>query len=158
MGKCEKELALSCGAFVIAGCFSEKYENPFIQFLKKLIPLGRIFFSLTMICFGIDHFLDPKDVADYIPSWIPIRLFWAYFAGAALISSGIAIILKIKPGLIAALLGTMLFTWFVILHIPRVIDSPIAYIGGEITSAFLALAYSGIAYTIAGSAKKTILQ
>ena len=146
----EKELALSSGAFVIAGCFSEKNENPLIRFLGKLIPFGAIFFSITMISFGIDHFLYAKDASDYVPSWVPNHLFWTYFAGTALIGSGLAIILKIKPGLIAALLGTMIFTWFIILHIPRVIASPVADMGGEVTSAFLALAYSGIAFVIAG--------
>lgn len=58
---------------------------------------------------------------------------------------------KIRVGLIAALLGAMVFIWFMILHIPKVIHAPVADRGGEMTSAFLALAYSGIAFVIAGS-------
>jgi len=108
-------------------------------------------FYLTIISFGIDHFLYAKDVADYIPSWIPNRLFWAYLAGVALLSSGIAIFLRIKLRLAARLLGTMIFIWLIILHIPKAIASPFAGKGGEVTSAFLALAYSGIAFAIAGS-------
>jgi uncharacterized membrane protein YphA (DoxX/SURF4 family) len=150
----EKELAFASGAFVIAGCFTGKNENPITRFLARLIPLGAISFSITMISFGILHFLYAEDASNYVPSWIPNHMFWTYFAGIALIGSGIAIILKIKIGLIAALLGTMLFTWFIILHIPRVVTSPVAYLGSEITSAFLALAYSGIAFVIAGGAPK----
>jgi uncharacterized membrane protein YphA (DoxX/SURF4 family) len=150
----EKELALSGGAFVISGCFPGKNENPFIRYLTKRIPFGAIIFSLTMICFGIDHFLGPKGVADYTPAWVPFKMFWAYFCGTALIGSGIAIIFRIKPGVIAALLGTMIFSWFIILHIPKVIAAPSSpEMRGELTSAFLALAYSGIAYVIAGSSK-----
>jgi hypothetical protein len=48
----------------------------------------------------------------------------------------------------------MIFTWFIILHVPKVIAAPFADRAGEITSAFLALAYSGIAFVIAGAAKK----
>jgi hypothetical protein len=73
--------------------------------------------------------------------------------GVALVGSGIAIIFKIKTGLMAALLGTMIFSWFIILHIPRVIAAPLTDREGEVTSAFLALAYSGIAFAIAGAAK-----
>jgi hypothetical protein len=149
-----KELALASGAFVIAGCFSERNENPFTRFLGKLIPFGAIFFCITIISFGTDHFLYAKEASDYIPSWIPNHMFWMYFAGVALLGSGIAIILKIRTGLIAALLGTMIFTWFIILHIPKVITSPLADMGDEVASAFLALAYSGIAFVIAGVAKK----
>ena len=150
----EKELALAGGAFVVAGCFSEKNENSLNRFLGKLIPFGAILFSITMISFGILHFQYAKDVQDYVPSWVPNRLFWTYLAGTGLIGSGVAIILKIKPGLAAALLGTMIFIWFIILHIPRVIVSPVAYMGSEVTSAFIALAYSGIAFVIAGATKK----
>jgi hypothetical protein len=112
-------------------------------------------FSIPIISFGILHFLYAKDVADYVPSWVPARLFWAYFCGAALIGSGLAIILKIKSVLAAALLGIMILIWFIILHVPRVIVSPVAYLGSEVTSALIALAYSGIALVIAGASKKT---
>ena len=149
-----KELALSSGAFVIAGYFSEKNENALIRFLSKLIPFGSILFSITIISFGVDHFLFAKEAADFVPSWVPYHLFWMYLTGTALIGSGLAIILKIKPELVATLLGTMIFTWFIILHIPRVIASPSAYIGSEVTSAFIALAYGGIAFVIAGATKK----
>ncbi len=151
----EKELALSCGAFVTIGCFLKNSQTSFGRFLRKLISFGTILFSITMIIFGIDHFLYAKDVADYIPLWVPIKMFWTYFAGTALIGSGIAIIFKIKPRLFASLLGTMIFIWVIILHIPKVITSPFADTGSEATSAFLALAYSGIAYVIAGNHRLT---
>jgi hypothetical protein len=58
--------------------------------------------------------------------------------------------------MIASLLGVMIFIWFIILHIPRVIDAPITDLEGEVTSSFLALAYSGIAFVIAGAARKFV--
>jgi uncharacterized membrane protein YphA (DoxX/SURF4 family) len=149
-----KELAFASGAFIIAGRFSEQSENIMTRSLGKLIPAGPILFSIPIISFGILHFQLAKEVADYVPSWVPFHLFWTYLAGTALIGSGLAIILKIKSGPIAALLGAMLLTWVIILHIPRVIVSPLPYLGGEVTSTFIALAYSGIAFVIAGAAKK----
>jgi len=148
----EKELALAGGALVIAGCFPGKNENPLTRFLGKLIPLGAISFFITMISFGILHFQFAKEASTMIPSWIPGHMFWIYFAGVALFGSGVAIILRIKTGVIATLLGTMIFTWFIVLHIPRVVVSPAADMGNEITSALLALAYSGVAFVIAGVA------
>ncbi len=150
----EKELAFASGAFVIAGCYWQRNEHPFIRSLGKMVPVGAISFALMMIIFGTLHFLYAKDVAEYVTPWIPWHLFWTYLAGTALIGSGIAIILKIKVGLFAALLGAMLLSWFILLHIPRIIASPVAYLGSEITSAILAFAYSGIAFAIAGVAKK----
>ncbi len=105
--KALKELAFSGGAFVVAGSYGGDYpqSKSLINLLKKLIPFGRVFFSITMIIFGIDHFLYTDYVAPLVPAWIPGHNFWTYFAGVALIGSGVAIILRIKLRLVAALAG-----------------------------------------------------
>lgn len=141
----EKELDLACGAFIVAGLFGETNYS----------RIAKIVFAITIVCYGIIHFQHAEGVADYVPSWVPARLFWAYFAGAALIASGVGIIFKIRAELAAFLLGTMIFTWFVILHMPRVIMAEAAYLPSEISSACLAFAYSGIAFMIAKSLRKT---
>ncbi len=158
-----KELALSGGAFVIAGSYSQGklYTDKSFRtrFHDILIPCGTIFFSITMIVFGIDHFLYTEFVATLVPRWIQGHVFWTYFAAVALIGSGVAIILKIKIRLIGILLGIMLFIWFVILHIPRAVVDPYVDKGNEVTSVFEALAFSGIAFVIAcmaGSEHKAI--
>jgi uncharacterized membrane protein len=145
-----KVLGLSSGGFVVAGLYSTNNESFSPRFLSKLIPLGSLLFSLTILSFGINHFLYAKEASDYVPSWIPHPIFWIYFAGVALIGSSVAIILKIRIPLFAFLLGAMIFIWFIILHIPKVIGAADADRAGELTSAFLALAYSGIAFVIAG--------
>ena len=144
-----KELALASGAFIVAGCHS-KQNDKHVHFLRKLIPLGAVFFPLTIVSFGIDHFLYAKQAVNYIPQWIPNHLFWIYSTGSALLVSGMAVLFNIKRKLFAALLGTMIFIWVIILHIPKVIAASMSDNGGEVTSAFLALAYCGIAFVIAG--------
>jgi hypothetical protein len=129
-----KELSLAGGALVIAG--------------RKA---GTILYSLTIISFGVDHYLYAHEAIGYMPLWVGHKLFWLYFTGTALFGSGVAILLKIKVNLFATLLGTMIFIWVVILHIPKVMAAPIAVDGGEVVSAFIALAYCGIAFAIAGA-------
>ena len=152
----EKELSLAGGAFVIAGCFSAINEKPLYRFLGKMIPLGDVFIAIPIISFGILHFQFAKEVSTMVPSWIPHPIFWTYLAGIGLLGSGISIILKIKTRFIAALLGTIIFIWFAILHIPETIASSYADLGSEITSTFLALAYSGMAFVIAGTSNSKI--
>ncbi|SHG42810.1 hypothetical protein SAMN04488109_0227 [Chryseolinea serpens] len=144
-----KELALCSGAYVIAGGYPQKGESPLFRFLAKPIPFGSMLFAITIISFSFDHFLYANEAADYVPSWVPAHVFWIYFTGLALLASGIAIILNIKRKLAATLLGAMILTWFVILHIPRIVVSPLPYLASEITSAGIALAYSGIAFIVA---------
>ena len=54
----------------------------------------------------------------------PARLFWTYFAGAALFASGLGIIINVLSRLAATLLGLMISIWVIILHIPRVFQFP----------------------------------
>ena len=121
--------------------------------LEKFIPAGPIFFSVMMIVFGIDHFLYTDFVATLVPSWIPGHVFWTYFAGIALIGSGLGILFKIKLFQVAWLTSWMLFLWLLVLHIPRAIADPHMEKGNEVTSVFEALAFSGVAYVIAGMQK-----
>ncbi len=155
-----KELAFSGGAFVILASYSQDNINTDRSFRTRLsgifIPYGRIFFSIMMIVFGYDHFLYTKFVATLVPAWIPWHLFWTYFAGAALMGSGICIMFKFKLKLVGLLLGIMIFIWFVILHIPRAIADPYIDKGNEVTSVFEALAFSGVAFLIACTPKRKL--
>jgi len=81
-------------------------------------------------------------------SWIPGHVFWTWFAGAALIAAGVAMIVRVKARLAATLLGAMLLIWVLILHIPRAMADPYSGVGGEWTSVFEALAASGVAFIL----------
>jgi uncharacterized membrane protein YphA (DoxX/SURF4 family) len=149
-----KEFAYAGGAFAIANNIpadnnSSGRKSKFTGLLEKLSPYGRIMFSITMISFGVSHFYYTKTVEDMVPAWIPSHLFWTYFAAIALIGSGIAIILKFRIVLIGNLLGIMIFLWFILLHIPGAWANPFTDNGNEVTSAFSALAFSGIAFVVA---------
>lgn len=133
-----KELSISGSAFLIAGA------PP-----KVLIPMGRIFYSIMLVVFGIEHFLFAEGVRTLVPAWIPGDLFWTYFAAVALIGAGMAVIFQIKVQLVAILLGIMVFIWFLILHIPRAVVAPVTDQGNELSSVFESLGVSGIAFVIA---------
>ena len=149
-----KEFAYAGGAFAIANKTSVDInkagrKSTLIVLFEKLAPYGRIMFSITMISFGVSHFYYTKTVEDMVPSWIPSHLFWTYFAGIALIGAGISIIFKFRTTFIGNLLGIMIFLWFIVLHIPGALSNPVTNNGNEVTSAFSALAFSGIAFVIA---------
>jgi uncharacterized membrane protein len=143
-----KALTLCGGAWLVAGSLAETDAN-LNRYLKFLMPLGRFFLPVTVIAFGIDHFLYPDFVASLVPKWIPGALFWTYFAAVALIASGVAMIVNIQARLAALMLGIMIFLWFLMLHIPRAIADPHTGNGNEWTSVFEALAFSGIAFMLA---------
>lgn len=159
-GDALKGLAFSGGAFVMAGSFfntaSSSLLNKNFEFIgSKLIPLGRIFFCTTIILFGCNHFA--YDISGLVPKWFGMPAFWSYFGGAALIASGIAIILKlfIKP--VSLLLALMLFLWCLLLHVPGAIANPYVGRGNLIVSAFDALLFCGTALVLSQLKKDSYL-
>ncbi len=147
-------LAYGGGAFAMAGSFtgisfSASSKNLFILLLEKLIPCGRIFYSILIILFGWSHFVFTDFVSTMVPKWLPAPVFWTYFVGVALISSGIAIIFKIWKRPIALLLAIMLFLFFIFFHVPEAIANPSTGGGNEIVRAIIALLFCGIALVIA---------
>lgn len=136
-GNALKESAMAGGALIVAG----SYRGGF--------GYGRIPVAVTMIVFGIEHFLYAPFVRQLVPDWIPWHLFWTYFAGIALIAAGVGFILGIQVRLAGLLLGGAIFIWFLVLHIPRAAVAPATDHGNELASVFESLGFSGIAILIA---------
>lgn len=151
-----KTFALSGGAFIVATSFpAGDHESALTKILGKLAPFGKCFMALMLILFGWSHFVYPDFCAALIPNWIPWHYFWMYLAGTALMLSGIAILINVQRRTAAALLGLMLFLWVLLLHLPRAIADPHSGHGNEWTSVFEALAFSGMAFIIAGKSIST---
>ena len=151
-----KESALAGSAFVVAASLAR--EQSFDKIAKISTPqglttIGGILFSITIVVFGIEHFLYAEFVKTLVPGWIPGALFWTYFAAVALIGSGSAILFQTRSRLAAMLLGIMIFLWTLMLHIPRAAVAPATDNGNELSSVFEALGFSGIAVLIALSYK-----
>jgi len=149
-----KELALSGGAFILAGSYIKtgtviQGKSILLQLMTKLVPFGHIFFSITMVSFGIAHFMYIDFIDKLVPDWVPDPIFWTYFAAVALIGSGTCIILDIQRKKIALLLGVMILLWVFTLHIPRAFANPTGERGNELSSVFDALAFTGTAFMIA---------
>ena len=143
-----KLLTMCGGAWIVAGSLDDRTTQR-MGFLESMMPCGRYFLPITVVAFGYAHFLYVQFVKELVPNWIPGHLFWTYFAGVALIASGLAIIFRVQARLAAFLLGLMIFLWFIMLHIPRAIADPRSGRGNEWTSVFEALAFSGIAFIMA---------
>ena len=141
---CE-ELAIGSTILVLAGMLPGKTEDK----NAKVVRAGQIFFSITLIIFGIQHFMYAEFIATLIPGWIPFHIFWAYFVGVVFFSVAASIIFKRKTQLALTLLAAMFLFWVVFLHIPRVIDKPDNMDGW--TSAAVALAMCAGSLVVARS-------
>jgi hypothetical protein len=77
--------------------------------------------GLSMLVFGIDHFLALQFIANLLPRWIPWHVFWVAFFGVAFIAAAISIAFDVLLRWGAASLGLMFGIWVITLHLPRVL-------------------------------------
>lgn len=141
-------LTICCGAWILAVAIPSQSaaSKAWDGARGHIAELARVLFGVSMIVFGIDHFLVLRIIAGLIPSWIPGAWFWANLTGLAFIAAGASIISGKQMRLSAVLLGLMFFLWVVVLHAPRVAAHP--HNGNEWNSAFVAFAICGESWVL----------
>lgn len=75
--------------------------------------------AIIMIIFGIYHFLQPKNMLVYVPSYIPGGILWVYVVGIAFILAAIAFLTHRWIKLAGYLLALLLFLFVLLIHLPN---------------------------------------
>ena len=146
-----KVLTLLGGAIILAATLPDENPRGFV-WTRKLLPMGSIFLGLFLVLCGVQHFVYADFVVTLVPGWIPPgRLFWAYFAGVALIGGGVGVLVPATVRWAGTLSGLMILLWVPLLHIPKALANPRD--PGETSAIFEALALSGVAFLVAGGGR-----
>lgn len=143
-------LALAGGFWIIVGTRTAAAPGGFGRMLgANAVRAGRFAFAISLPAFGASHFIYHQGAADMVPAWLPWPGFWAAFTGVAHIAAGLSLLSNILPRLAASLLGLMFTLFVLLLHLPRVANTP----GNrfEWTMIFVAIVLTGAAWTVAGS-------
>jgi len=100
-----------------------------------------------MITSAILHVRFAEFVSQLMQPWMPWRLFWTYFAAVALAAGGIGLVIPRTFRLAALLTSLMIFLWFLLVHIPRMLIDPAGPVGwSEMAES---LAFSAMAFLLA---------
>jgi uncharacterized membrane protein len=119
--------------------------------MERLAPLGRAFFAVSLIAFGIQQFLFGDFVPGRAPAWpagVPGRLVWAYATGVVFVVGGAAILLGKHVRAAAVATATLIVGWALLRHVPLALGDT-GY-GAAWTNLGKALALSGGAFAVAG--------
>lgn len=145
-----ESLCFGAGALIIAGIVAKGTRASGIwRALQILALIGIWLFAISMVVFGISHFIVPGFIAALIPKWIPWHLFLAWFTGVAFILAAIAFTTRLLARSAALLLGLMFLSWVVVLHAPRIYAA--LHNGAEWNSGLVALGMAGCAFALCGS-------
>jgi uncharacterized membrane protein len=82
------------------------------------MALARWCIGISLIVFGVDHFLAFGPISTLVPNWIPFHAFWVAFFGIAFIAAGISFAVNLLRQWAAAGMALMFALFDLTLHIP----------------------------------------
>src|ERR1700676_1394862 len=118
--------------------------------LDKVVVLSNLCFAIPLAVFGAEHLSGARFIMLGVPSYMPWRLFWAYFVGFALLSASLSIASRIQVRWSGLLFGIMMFLFVAMLHIPRALANPTDRIAWVIV--IREMSFGGGGWIIAGNA------
>lgn len=79
--------------------------------------------SVVLFSFGVFHFLYPRDLLVFVPSFMPGGLIWVYFVGAAFILVAISFLANRMVKVAGYLLAIILIVFILSIHIPNYLNA-----------------------------------
>lgn len=141
-----EEMSLVAAAVVLYASLASRYS----VWASRAAQIGRLFFGICVLSFGLGHFFALAETAGMVPKWIPpSQHFWAVVTGVAHLLAGIAILSGVLDVLASRLLTAMLVSFGVLVWAPSLFDNPrehMVWAGNAIN-----LALIGAAWVIADS-------
>jgi uncharacterized membrane protein len=117
-----RETCFAGGALVLAGHCMERTR--FAHTLRDgLVRVGRFIVGATMIFYGIEHFLHPRNVPGVplekmTPGWIPGPVVIAWFVGLVLVIAGVGLLIGRGVRVAAAGAGLVLVLLTALFYLP----------------------------------------
>jgi uncharacterized membrane protein len=144
-----------CGAGIVLlliAVWAAKTDVARASGLDKIVVLSNLCFAVPLAVFGAEHLSGAKFIMLGVPSYMPWRLFWAYFVGFALLAASLSIATKIQVRWSGLLFGIMMVLFVAMVHFPRALANPHDRIAWTIV--IRELSFAGGAWILAGDAMR----
>lgn len=111
------------GAWVLCSGFARERDQSCFSFVSDAQGLhaARVLYGLSLVPFGLAHFIYVDATTVLIPGWLPWHEAWAYFTGAAFIAAGLAVCVDVLARLAATLSALQLGLFGLIVWVPRML-------------------------------------
>jgi uncharacterized membrane protein len=105
--------SLIAGACLLLADLTPAPTSAFDRFLTSARGrrAARVVFGLTLLAYGVSHFIYLKNTVKFIPTWLPYPVGWAYLTGAGHFAAGLGILFSVVP-LLAAFMEASMLTIF----------------------------------------------
>lgn len=130
--------------------FIQHGQFPAFASSLKTATIARCCYALPMLVLGAQHFTHNAFVTARVPAWFPAINFFDYVIGILLIAAAIGMLFTVNLERISFILGVLLFSLFLLQHVPLLIKDP--HNGFEWTGSMLDLALAAGTFIIGRSA------
>ena len=116
-----------CGAgilLIMIALWAAKADMERAHGLDKMVALSNLCFAAPLAVFGALHLSAAPGLMPMVPSYMPWRLFWAYFFGFALLAASLSIATRIQVRWSGLLFGIAMFLFVAMLMVPGALASP----------------------------------
>ncbi len=120
--------------------------------LDKVVALSNLCFAAPLAVFGALHLAAAESLMPMVPSYMPWRLFWAYFFGFALLAASLSIATKIQVRWSGLLFGIAMFCFVGMMDIPGSLATPRDRFGWILT--LREMLFGGGGWILAGNAMR----
>ncbi|MDO9376714.1 MAG: DoxX family protein [Bacteroidota bacterium] len=79
--------------------------------------------SIVLFVFGVFHFIYPRDMLVFVPSFMPGGIIWVYFVGAAFILVALSFLTNKMVKLAGYVLAIMLIIFVLTIHLPNYMNA-----------------------------------
>jgi uncharacterized membrane protein len=118
-----REMSFGGAGWILAGNAVDGWRG---QSKSTLINVGRVFVTITILFFGVEHFLHATGLPGVplkkeMPTWIPGRVLIDYVTGAALLVAGGSVLLNKKTRTVATCVGGWILLMVLVIYGPVLI-------------------------------------
>ena len=118
-----REMSFGGAGWILAGNAIDGWRG---QVKSTLITVGRVFVTMAILLFGVEHFLHATGLPGVplqkeMPTWIPGREIIDYVTGAALLVAGGSILLRRNTRTVVTCLGGWILLMVLVIYGPVLI-------------------------------------
>jgi hypothetical protein len=137
---------------ILVAIWAAKSDIARARGLDKVVALSNLCFAAPLAVFGALHLAAAQGLATMVPSYMPWKLFWAYFFGVALLAASLSISTKILVRWSGLLFGIAMFCFVAMMDIPGTLATPKDRFGWILT--LREMLFGGGGWILAGNAMR----